>query len=82
MTDQSPARRLSDKIKAAWQHALDMGREEIADRLGLLYEATIMQETEKYPQRRRRDSDGAAIKHSTQDEATPARGEKPNSSDE
>ena len=62
MTDQPPARRLSDKIRAAWNHALEMGRDEIADRLSLIYEATVAMEIEKFPRRRHSTEDAVAFK--------------------
>jgi hypothetical protein len=69
MTDQPPARRLSDKIKAAWLHALEMGRDEVADRLSLIYEATVMMDSEKFPRRRSTTDDAAAVKLTASNES-------------
>jgi hypothetical protein len=53
MTEQQPARRLSDKIRLAFEHANKLGRAEVAKRLRLLYESVMTEEQELHPMRRR-----------------------------
>ncbi len=55
MTEQQPARRLSDKIRLAFEHASKFGREEAAKHLRLLYESVMAEEQEHHRMSRRRE---------------------------
>lgn len=55
MTEQPPARRLSDKIRLAFEHASRFGPDEIAKHLRLLYESVMAEEQEHHRLSRRRD---------------------------
>ncbi len=55
MTEQQPARRLSDKIRHALDHASKFGRDEVAKHLRLLYESVMAEEQEHHRLSRRRE---------------------------
>ncbi len=57
MSDERPARRLTDKLWDAIEHAHKLGREELAKHLRLLYESAMTEEQEHHRLSRRRHSD-------------------------
>lgn len=52
MSDDSPNRRLSDKIRLALDHALNLGRQDVAGNLQLIHDAVVEEETRDRKRRR------------------------------
>ena len=61
MTEQLPNRRLSDKIRLAFEQASTLDREEVAKHLRLLYESVMSEEQENHPMRRRHQDELAPL---------------------
>ena len=46
MTSEIPTRRLSDKIRLAFEHALEFGRREFAEKLRLIHDSCLDEEAD------------------------------------